>query len=318
MTAETGKMTEQQKKVDFKAYYQRLINKSRKHALLYTFLTVLFCTAIGYYGEPLPAIILGIVVLSLIGGLHWRFNKKYYRRLQMLPLKFPESWGLILEDNATFYANLSPADKDTFNQRAQFFLAEKKIEGISTEIDDTIRLLVAASAIIPTFAFPYFEYPNLKQVLVYPNSFDHNFQTEQVEGQEQIIAGMVGNGFMNNTLLLSKPDLLAGFRGRNNYNVGIHEFVHLLDMADGAVDGLPEIFLANAYAIPWLQVIKAEVKKIKKGQSDINPYSLTNNAEFLAVVSEYFFDNPEKFNEEHPELYSYLSKIFQQQPDKND
>jgi len=310
-------MTDPKKSSDFKTYYQHRINKSLKHALLYAAGAILFCGFIGYYGKPLPAIVLGAVSLLLIFILHRRFNKKYYRRLQLLNVMLPDDWRQTLEENSTFYANLTHESKATFNQRVQFFLAEKRIEGISTNIDDTIRLLIAASAIIPTFAFPFFEYPNLKQVLVYPNSFDHNFQTERTEGQEQIIAGMVGNGFMNNTLLLSKVDLLAGFRGQNNYNVGIHEFVHLLDMADGAVDGLPEIFLANAYTLPWLQVIKAEVKKIKKGQSDINPYGLTNNAEFLAVVSEYFFDNPEKFSEQHPELYKYLSKIFQQQPDKN-
>jgi len=192
------------------------------------------------------------------------------------------------------------------------------VEGVSTEIDDDLKLLVAASAIIPTFAFPFFEYPNLKQVLIYPNSFDRKFQTseEATDRQNQIIAGMVGNGFMNGTLLLSKPDLINGFQGKNPNNVGIHEFVHLLDMADGAVDGLPEIFVANSYAVPWLQVIQAEVRKIKRRKSDINPYSLTSNAEFLAVVSEYFFDNPEKFQEKHPELYAHLCTIFQQRPDK--
>jgi len=310
-------MAEQKQPADFKTYYEQLVNKSRKHAFIYAAASILFFALIGYYSQPVPVIILGIVSLLLIAILHRHYNQKYYRRLQLLNVAFPDAWKQILEKNATFYANLSAESKEIFNRRVQFFLAEKKIEGISTEIDDTIRVLVAASAIIPTFAFPYFEYPNLKQVLVYPNSFDHTFQTERVEGHNQVIAGMVGNGFMNNSLLLSKADLLAGFQGQNNYNVGIHEFVHLLDMADGAVDGLPEIFLANAYTIPWLQVIKAEVKRIRKGQSDINPYSLTNNAEFLAVVSEYFFDNPEKFSQNHPELYKYLCTIFQQQPDQN-
>ena len=193
-------------------------------------------------------------------------------------------------------------------------MAEKKIEGIDTDINEEIRLLVAASAIIPTFAFPFYEYANLRQVLLYPNSFDRGFDTEKAPDKDRHIAGMVGNGFLNGTLLLSKPALVAGFKGKNPHNVGIHEFVHLLDMADGAVDGLPEIFLANSYTVPWLQVIKAEVRKIRQGKSDINPYSLTNNAEFLAVVSEYFFDNPEKMEAAHPELYKYLCTIFHQKP----
>lgn len=43
--------------------------------------------------------------------------------------------------------------------------------------------------------------------------------------------------------------------------------------------------------------------------------ALTNNAEFLAVVSEYFFDNPEKFQKKHPELYQFLSAIFNREGD---
>jgi Mlc titration factor MtfA (ptsG expression regulator) len=310
-------MTLKEKKVDFAGYYGRLVKKQGRHALWYVALALFFAALLGYYGNPVPAAILGgfCVLIIFLGYRH--YTRKYQQRLALLAVPFPEPWQQFLEENAAFYNNLGEGEKQVFQKRVQFFLAEKKIEGISTEIDDGIRLLVAASAIIPTFAFPYFEYPNLRQVLVYPNSFDRSFQTERAEGSDQIIAGMVGNGFLNGTLLLSKADLVSGFKGNNPHNVGIHEFVHLLDMADGAVDGLPEIFLTNAYTLPWLQVIKAEVKKIKKGQSDINPYSLTNNAEFLAVVSEYFFDNPEKLEEAHPELYQFLCTIFQQEPGRD-
>ncbi|MDB5263471.1 MAG: hypothetical protein JWQ14_2754 [Adhaeribacter sp.] len=302
---------------DFKTYYRRLVHKSRNQSLLYAAGVLLLGGVLAFYGNLVPGAILTGVALLLILVLHRRYNAKYYRRLQLLEVALPATWQPLLEKNVEFYAALSPSDKVIFNRRVQFFLAEKNIEGIDTDLDETIKLLVAASAIIPTFAFPFFEYPNLKQVLIYANSFDDKFRTERFEGHTQTIAGMAGNMYMNNTVLLSKPSLLAGFQNQDNGNVGIHEFVHLLDKADGAIDGLPEIFLTHTYAIPWLQAIKAEVKKIKKGQSDINPYSLTNNAEFLAVVSEYFFDNPEKLNLNHPELYQLLCKIFQQDPEQS-
>jgi len=57
-----------------------------------------------------------------------------------------------------------------------------------------------------------------------------------------------------------------------------------------------------------------EVNKIEKGHSDIDVYAATNEAEFFAVVSEYFFEKPEQFEAGHPELYSMLSKIFGQSP----
>ena len=56
------------------------------------------------------------------------------------------------------------------------------------------------------------------------------------------------------------------------------------------------------------------MRQIAEGDSDINPYGLTNNAEFLAVVSEYFLSNPEKFKKRHFELYQFLVKIFHREP----
>jgi Mlc titration factor MtfA (ptsG expression regulator) len=84
----------------------------------------------------------------------------------------------------------------------------------------------------------------------------------------------------------------------------------LLDKEDGVIDGIPELLIEKRFIGPYLHEIKKEIRKIENGKSDINPYALTNNAEFLAVVSEYFFDNPEKFQKRHPELYSFLSSIF--------
>lgn len=225
--------------------------------------------------------------------------------------KIPELWRELLRKNVRFYTNLNDADKNIFEKRVQLFLATKKIEGIDTDIDDAIRLMVASSAIIPTFAFPEYNYPNVHTVLIYPNSFDEDFQTRRYEGHKEFISGMVGNRFMNGNVILSKPDLVTAFDGLpHKENVGIHEFVHLLDGEDGVIDGIPKVLIEQRFVGPWLHEIKKEVDKIEKGHSDINPYALKSNAEFLAVVSEYFFDNPEKFKRRHAELYTFLSGIF--------
>jgi Mlc titration factor MtfA (ptsG expression regulator) len=52
--------------------------------------------------------------------------------------------------------------------------------------------MVAASAIIPMFAFPEYNYPNLREILIYPNSFDEKFQTQRFEGHKESIIGRAG------------------------------------------------------------------------------------------------------------------------------
>ena len=166
------------------------------------------------------------------------------------------------------------------------------------------------------FSFPEYNYPNVREVLLYPNSFDDKFRTGEDTTDQRDILGMIGDGYMNGVVILSKPDLEAAFNGtRHRNNVGIHEFVHLIDKADGAVDGVPEILFQHSYSLPWISEIKKEMHRIKSGHSDINPYALKNDAEFLAVVSEYFFDNPERLKSHHPDLYKMLSEIYRQHPD---
>lgn len=301
--------------IDFYSHYQQFIRKNQ--AFLWAGVVIcIFLGAIAVATDTWLIAVLGIGALLVFTFIQHSLNEPYRQKLKVLQKDFPSKWKEYLEQHSTYYADLTEGNKEVFNKRIHLFLSNKRIIGVDTEVEEEVKLLVAASAIIPTFAFPFFEYPNVKEVLIYPNAFDTNFQTDFQTGEEGHILGMVGNGVLNNTVLLSKPDLIAGFSGQyDKQNVGIHEFVHLLDKADGATDGLPEIFLSNTYTLPWLKALKEETQKMREGSSDINSYGLTNNAEFFSVVSEYFFDNPAKFRKRHLELYQVLSKIYHQETD---
>jgi Mlc titration factor MtfA (ptsG expression regulator) len=80
--------------------------------------------------------------------------------------------------------------------------------------------------------------------------------------------------------------------------------------------GFPENLLAKQYTLPWINRMHQTIKEILEGNSDINPYGATNQAEFFAVVSEYFFERPDLLQTKHPELFELLEKIFSQKPGK--
>jgi Mlc titration factor MtfA (ptsG expression regulator) len=120
---------------------------------------------------------------------------------------------------------------------------------------------------------------------------------------------------MEGKMILSKSALLQGFNNDNDkQNVGIHEFIHLVDKQDGATDGVPTMLLQHKLIGEWLGVIHEEIELIFKNRSDINPYATTNNAEFLAVTGEYFFESPELMKKKHPKLYADMCEIFHQAP----
>ncbi|WP_207532481.1 zinc-dependent peptidase [Desertivirga arenae] len=252
----------------------------------------------------LTAVILSALFLLAIVVL---LSRKPRRQAEGIPEHKPD-YKAILQKEVLFYRQLMEEEKNDFAQKVASFLEKTRIEGIGTEINDKDRVLVAASAIIPIFRFGNWRYKNITNVILYPDTFNHDFQYS--EGERNIM-GMVGNGFMNGQMILSKSALHHGFREPGgNENTAIHEFVHLLDAADGSVDGIPELLLNNISSLPWIKAMEKEISRIEKGKSDINPYALTNEAEFFAVVSEYFFEKPAKFKEKHPALYEMLDKMF--------
>ncbi len=224
----------------------------------------------------------------------------------------PDHWRGAFEAEVLFYSKLSARERSLFERRMMRFLADVRITGISTEVTDRDRILVAASAVIPIFGFPDWHYRGLREVLLYPSAFNEHYA---VTGTGRDRLGQVGSGTMVGKMILSRPALVQGFTNETSKtHVGIHEFVHLLDKADGLVDGLPEALLERQYALPWMKLMQEKIKGITTGKSDINSYGGTEEAEFFPVASEYFFKRPKLLKRKHPMLYAKLEHIFKQDP----
>jgi Mlc titration factor MtfA (ptsG expression regulator) len=250
-----------------------------------------------------PVIVLIFIALAVFFFLN---KKKVVNEAPATALNYKS----LLEQQIPYYRKLEPGQKLIFEQKVIEFLAGITIEGVGTTVSDADKIMIASSAVIPIFGFSDWKYRNLTNVILYPDTFDNEFQ---FEGENRSILGMVGSGYMNGQMILSRAALTKGFsKSAGKENTAIHEFVHLLDKADGATDGVPENLLAHEYVLPWLKMIHQEIHKIEAGHSDINPYAITNEAEFLAVVAEYFFQKPDELKHKHPDLYEMLSTMFSQ------
>lgn len=251
-----------------------------------------------------------ILAIIFIGLLYFIKKAKAFTEASPSIIK---NYRDILLQEVDYYEQLPEDEQALFEKRIHLFLSEKKITGVDVEADEHTKILVAASAVIPAFAFDDYNYPMIREVLLYSNTFDDSFLHPNREMKQDRISGMVGSGPLSQVVMLSKPDLISGFKSKKRHsNVGIHEFTHLLDKTDGTVDGIPEHLLDKKTIDPWVSEMHKEVRRIREGASDISPYALTNDAEFLAVASEYFFVAPSEFKKKHPELLAYLQKIFQQ------
>lgn len=255
----------------------------------------------------MAGLIIFLIAMPIIAVLIWR-SKKPVRNTVILPDNFRE----LLNEHVYYYEQLDATEKLRFEERIKEFLSYVRIHGVHTEITELDKLLVAASAVIPAFGFDW-HYYNLSDVLLYADNF--NEDEFSLTAKDRNVMGMVGTGAMQRMMILSLPALRQGFENEiSRNNTGIHEFVHLLDKADGDTDGIPEVLLSKQYTIPWINYMSEEIEDMKKGKSDINIYGITNKAEFFAVASEYFFGAPDRFQKNHPELFDMMTKIFRQEP----
>lgn len=253
--------------------------------------------------NPVLLTLLLVALLALLAAL-WLKPRKL--KITAPPLSAEDK--ALLMDQVPFYRQLGETGKAEFEERIQQFLSRVKITGVRTTVSPEDRLFIGASAIIPIFNFKGWEYVNLREVLLYPDAFSHEFAQQ---GTGRNVLGMVGTGAMNGIMILSQHELRQAFLNKTGKsNTAIHEFVHLVDKTDGSTDGIPEFILGREYILPWVQLMHRELERLRTSASDIDPYGATNEAEFFAVVSEYFFERPELLKAKHPELYALLSRIF--------
>ncbi|MGB1315791.1 MAG: zinc-dependent peptidase [Chitinophagales bacterium] len=216
----------------------------------------------------------------------------------------------LLNENVFYYNQLQTEAKARFETEVAFFLDSIPIYFQGVQKTRLVELLVASSAVIVTFGH-FFRYKkHLTSVTIIKgivSKTEGGFSTGEVR---------TNNSFK--TMFLSEEVLIQGFKNtEDKHNVGIHEFVHILDVADGYMDGVPSLFMPREIIQLWEKLTENEMKNIVEDDSSIRNYGATNVQEFLTVCSEYFFERPQKLAEEHPEVYKLLSRTFQQNPKEN-
>lgn len=269
----------------------------------------------------MPALIISALALLFI---LWLLGQPYLterKRRQLRARPFPADWRNILKLRVPYVRSL-PADLQLqLKQHIQVFLAEKAFIGCDgLRITDEMRVTIAAQACLLILKRPRGYYPKLRQILVYPGSFvvdrEHTDGIGVAHHARQVLAG---ESWEQGQVILSWHDTLEGAATPDDgQNVAIHEFAHQLDQETGAANGAPVLARREHYR-RWSQVLGAEFNALQARASEREPslfsdYGATDPAEFFAVISEVFFEQPLRMATEHPELYSQLTDFYRLDP----
>lgn len=271
--------------------------------------------------QALPLIIvigLGLLLAAWLASQPL-LQARRWARLQRQP--FPQAWRTILRRRVPQVARL-PADQQLrLKKLIQVFLAEKRFIGCAgLEINDEVRVTIAAQACLPLLGVARGFYPKLRQILVYPGAF----LVDRVAGgpagvQMEQRRALAGESWTQGQVILSWQDVLEGAADPDDgRNVVIHEFAHQLDQDKGFANGAPALRGRAAYA-RWSRVMQAEYEGLRARSAWGEPgllssYGATDPAEFFAVASEVFFEQPQQLAEAHPALYAELAGYYRFHP----
>jgi MtfA peptidase len=202
------------------------------------------------------------------------------------------------------------------------FLACKEFHGAGgLVITDEIALAIAAQAVLPVLHLGLGWYDDFVGIVVHPDevvarrtSMD---EAGVVHGWDEVLAGeaMDGGPVMVNWRDVAK----AGESASIGFNVVIHEFVHKIDLRDGAGDGCPPL-PSRAARRQWLALMHSEYQRFREqvvvaerfggAQPWLDPYGATAIDEFFAVACEAYFVNRERFEQEFAPLAALFDGFY--------
>jgi MtfA peptidase len=253
-------------------------------------------------------IIVTIVAISLTYP-DWR-DKRILKR------PFSTHWQAIVQRRLPFLQKLSEAEQKQLQDMIKLFVAKKIFYGCGgLEINDDIRVTIAAEACLLLLNRNTGIYPALKHILVYPYAFKVERQQQNPDGTvSQMKSDLLGESWDNSKVILSWDNVEHGIENFNDgHNVVLHEFSHQLDSESGSANGAP-LLKKNSYQL-WAKVLSKEFEALVKASEGhdtavMDYYGATNPAEFFAVATEAFFEKPQQMSIKHPELYNEFKTYY--------
>jgi MtfA peptidase len=272
-------------------------------------------------------------------GIIERLREARRRRiLQRFPID-DELWDWAMREHKIFRwlgsASAGEAgDRERLRELSTLFLAEKAFDPAGgVEIDDELRVSVAAQACLPILGLGFEWYSDWSTIIVTPKEYE-------VVQKDVDEAGVVheyddefaGEAFDLGPVALSAADIEASGWG-DGYNVVIHEMAHKLDGRDGTFDGCPPLHRGMDYGA-WRSAFSGAFEdlrarldrpvprrprgsrpggKARRGPR-IDPYAAESPDEFFAVCCEYFYERPALLRSEYPEVFAQLALFFRRDP----
>ncbi len=263
---------------------------------------------------PLLPVVLALIFVAGIFLHPWYLER---RRAAWRALPMPLEWEGILRARVPRFASLGASARVELVALMHVFLREKSFTGCDgMEITDEVRVTIAAEACLLLLGRPGRGFPNLREILVYPAAFVvERLRPEPSGVLQEHRTVLSGESWARGQVILSWDDVVAGAAvPEDGRNVVIHEFAHQLDQEKGYANGAP-VGLTRSQRERWAAVFNAEFAQLRMRLAMGEPtllgaYAATDPAEFFAVASEVYFEQPDLLAAHHPALFAELRTLY--------
>ncbi|KUJ79222.1 hypothetical protein AWR36_015415 [Microbulbifer flavimaris] len=264
-----------------------------------------------------------VAVAVLVWLLPYLWRRWRFRHLRSRPLTAAQK--RLLRQALPIYQHLSAGLQSELESNVSLILQDKEFVGCEgLRITEEVRVSIAAFAGLLLLRREHRGYPDLRTVLVYPETyvarethFEGYVETTHDSARE-------GEAHYLGPVVISWSDLQHDMRHpENGRNVALHEFAHKLDEEDGVFDGRP-VFTGKGEGRNWAAVLSKEYRRLQEVSAGLahteevptvlDLYGAISPAEFFAVATEAFFVTPHALRRHHADLYGEFQSFYRLDP----
>lgn len=213
----------------------------------------------------------------------------------------------ILLDTNTYYQKLSKYNKNTFQIRTLLFLSTTNFNSeAGFPLNQKMKIIISSAFVQITFGLKIDTLNKFNDIFVTPQSYSYKNNNAVFDGDVNLYTKKIN---------MSWPAIERGFEISDDaLNISIHEFGHCLIFENASRSYLSRIFNERDFN-DWKKHAENKFQKIKSNNNKVlRNYAGTNLIELFSVSLETFFEQPEFFKNNEPELYFSMAKLLKQDP----
>jgi Mlc titration factor MtfA (ptsG expression regulator) len=250
------------------------------------------------------AFFLVVIIFRIIEPVYMMiFNKPLYLYFYLFPKKLTTNQKQILINEFPFYKKLSDRKKIYFEHRVKEFINHYQFVGKEELlVTDEMKVVIAGTYTMLTFGMRDYLIDLFKTIIIYPSVYFSTSSQEYHKGEFNPIMKVVA---------FSWEDFALGHRTVNdNLNLGLHEFSHVLHFYCLRSNNPSAIIFFDEFNKVVKYYNDENLNKQLSNNGYFRDYAYENQFEFISVVLEHFFETPQVFKTQYPELFQHISSMI--------